>query len=605
MTTLEPLATHGAVVLALTAGTFWLYTRPGIRIELTCLLLIAALALLFHFAPYRGPAGEFGMRDALGGFSHEALIGIASLMILGRGLVATGALEPAVWVLARVWRINRHLGLLVTLLAVMAVSMVINDTPVLVMALPLILGVAERTGIPASRSLMPVNHAILVGGMATTIGTSTNLLVVSIAHDLGVPPIGIFDFAPIVLMAAAVALPWLWLVAPRLLPDTERRSMNSDRVYRTTLELPGDASGIGTSVAQLAKKLGRRPPITAVERDGTTLPPADDLLLASGDRLSVADTMPALRELASAVGAPLFDEELIASAPSEKPAHHLAEVVVGPEADVVGDTVRQARFADRYGLAVAAVCRTDQFGARDVSDPGQHRLEAGDILLVAGNEGPIERLRTTRGFMLLDGKVELPRTYRAPVALGIMATVVAAAGFGLVPIALAAFVGVIVMLVTRCVRLEGIGRALSLEVILLVASSIALGRAFVVTGAADWLGQIFTGASGGLPAAAVVALLMAFTGVLTNFVSNAAAASVATPIAVAIATQLGAPPEPFVFAVLFGCNLSYATPMAYQTNIMIMGAVGYRFGDFVRVGVPLALIMLVTLSILLVQRYGL
>jgi di/tricarboxylate transporter len=251
------------------------------------------------------------------------------------------------------------------------------------------------------------------------------------------------------------------------------------------------------------------------------------------------------------------------------------------------------------------VCRTDTFGQRELRTVADHRLEAGDILLVAGPEGSLEQLRARPGLLLLDGKVELPHGPRAPLALAIMATVVVSAGLGLAPIALAAFLGVILMLLARCVRLEGIGRALSLEVILLVASSIALGRAFVITGAAAWLGELFTGAFGALPAAAIVALLMSFTAILTNLVSNAAAASVATPIAVAIATRLAAPPEPFVFAVLFGCNLSYATPMAYQTNMMIMGAVGYRFRDFVRVGVPLAIIMLVTLSILLVRRYGL
>jgi di/tricarboxylate transporter len=596
---LGPLTAHGAVVFALTLVAFWLFTRPRVRIELTCLLLIGALAMLFHFFPFSGSGGEFGLADALGGFSHQALIAICSLMILGRGLVATGALEPAVWVLARVWRFNRHVGLLVTLLAVMMLSTVLNDTPVLVLALPLILGVAERTGYPASKALMPVNHAILVGGMATTIGTSTNLLVVSIAHDMGVPQIGIFDFAPIVLLAAAIAFPWLWLVAPRLLPDTGRRTFEADRRYRTTLELP---AGTGLTVAQLARRLGREPSIVSVERGDETLAPDGTLALRPGDRLVVADTLGRVRELATAVGARLFDDTGLAE---ERATRHLAEVIVGPEADVAGTTVREARFAERHAVAVAAVCSTDGFGGRELRDLGDHRLEAGDILLVAGPENAIERLRATRGFLLLDGKVELPYSPRAPLALAIMAGAILAAALGLVPIALAAFFGVILMLVTGCVRLEGIGRALSLEVILLVAASIALGRAFVTTGVAEWLGALFTLAFGSLPAAAIVALLMTFTGVLTNFVSNAAAASVATPVAVAIATQLGAPPEPFVLAVLFGCNLSFATPMAYQTNVMIMGAVGYRFGDFVRVGLPLAIIMLVALSVLLVERYSL
>jgi di/tricarboxylate transporter len=175
----------------------------------------------------------------------------------------------------------------------------------------------------------------------------------------------------------------------------------------------------------------------------------------------------------------------------------------------------------------------------------------------------------------------------------------------LLPIHVAAFIGVIAMLLTGCVRFDSVGSALSLEVVLLIASSVALGQALVATGAAAWLAQGISAVVQYIPPAGQVAVFMGFAAVLTNFVSNAAAAAVGTPIAIATAQQLGLPLEPFVLAILFGANLSYATPMAYQTNVLIMNAVGYRFGDFVRVGVPLVAIMLVALSILLARHYGL
>jgi di/tricarboxylate transporter len=198
--------------------TFWLFAKGTIRIEVVSLLLIAVLALLLYFFPVEREGAAAGIEIAFGGFGHEALIAICCLMILGRGLVVTGALEPAARVLTRLWRFSRLLGLLVTLIVAAAMSMIVNDTPVLVLLLPLLLNLAARIGASASKTLMPVNCAILIGGMATTIGTSTNLLVVSIAEDLGLAPFGVFDFAGIALMAGLVALPYLWLVMPRLLP---------------------------------------------------------------------------------------------------------------------------------------------------------------------------------------------------------------------------------------------------------------------------------------------------------------------------------------------------------------------------------------------------
>ena len=190
---------HAAFSLGLTIVTFVAFATARMRMELICLLLIAVLALFFYLFPESPPGRFSAMEIAFGGFSHEALIAICCLMILGRGLVVTGALEPAARALARLWRFNKSLGLLFSLLICMGLSMFVNDTPVLEFALQILLTLATRVGVPPAQSLMPVNCAILIGGMATTIGTSTNLLVVSIAKDLGVDGIGIFSFTGIVL----------------------------------------------------------------------------------------------------------------------------------------------------------------------------------------------------------------------------------------------------------------------------------------------------------------------------------------------------------------------------------------------------------------------
>ena len=283
----------------------------------------------------------------------------------------------------------------------------------------------------------------------------------------------------------------------------------------------------------------------------------------------------------------------------------LAEVVVGNGSELIGQTLKQVRFASRYRIAVAGLAHSYSTPRTHVKEIGDIPLRAGDVLLVVGAEDDISELRRVPELFLLEAALRMPRSPLAPWALGIMALVALVAATGLLPIHVAAFVGVIAMLLTGCVRLQGLGASISVEVVLLVASSIALGQSLVDTGAAAWVAQGVSAAVRYLPSAVQIAVFMSFAAVLTNFVSNTAAAAVGTPIAIATATQLGSPLEPFVLAILFGANLSFATPMAYQTNVLVMNAAGYTFRDFLRVGTPLVLIMLVTLSVLLARAFDL
>ena len=605
---LPTLHAVGAILVA--GATFWLFAKGTIRVEFVSLLLIAVLALLLYIFPIEREGASSGFEIAFGGFGHEALVAICCLMILGRGLVVTGALEPAARVLTRLWRFSRGLGLLVTLMVAALMSMFVNDTPVLVLMLPLLLNLATRIGSAASKTLMPVNCAILLGGMSTTIGTSTNLLVVSIAEDMGLPRFGIFDFTEIALMAMLVALPYLWFVMPRLLPATSGEAKDDPRRFQAALHVtPATTAAHGSARETLSKILGdNHARLVAIVGPMGAPVPADHAATV-GDILRVEATPEHLREASEALQAPMATpavlEFLRAFSWKTKEDLIVAELAIGADSALIDQTIRTAQIADRFGVAVTGFYRPDRTFTSRARLLRDERFEIGDILLVQGPKEALRKLQISEGALLLEGAAEMPRTAMAPLALLIFAAVVVSAAMHILPIAIAALGGAIAMLITGCVKFERLGRALSGEVIVLVAASIALGRALLETGAAAWVGSGLAFVLQAFPPAAILAAMMAFAALLTNFASNTAAAAVGTPIAVSLAQQVGVPAEPLVLAVLFGCNLCFATPIAYQTNILIMSAGGYQFRDYVRAGLPLVLLMIVTLSTLLAWKYSL
>ncbi|MEO8307978.1 MAG: SLC13 family permease [Pseudomonadota bacterium] len=588
--------------------TFYLYTRPWIRIEMVSLAMLTVLLTLFYLFPYDGSKGHTTDVDILSVFGHPALVTICCLMILGRGLTLTGALEPMVRILARLWKVTPTGGLLITLCFAAIASAFVNDTPVMVLMLPLLLGLAQRTGTAASKSLMPVNFAILCGGMLTSIGTSTNILVLSIATGLGLPPVGIFDFTVIAAGAIVVAILYLWLIAPRLLPAHTTAGTVAAREYEARLIVDPGSKLDKLSLADISRALSRKINVSRVERSGNTLAPDLQLRLQAGDAVGIIDTPDGLRELATFGKSPLVDRKTLEKFVADRASRadqHLAEVVVGGDSAIVGHSLKAVRFAEQFGVAVVGVYRTNDLELRPTLNPASIAIQAGDVLLVQGREDRVEVLGSQRGLMLISASLKVPRTPKAPWALFIMGIVIILAATKILPIHLAALLGVIAMLVSGCVLFEGIGRALSLEVVLLVASSVALGQSLVITGAAEWIATGVAFVTQSLPPAGQLATFIAFAALLTNFVSNSAAAAIGTPIAMSMATLLHAPPEPFVLAILFGANLSFATPMAYQTNLLVMSAGGYSFRDFVRVGTPLVVLMTIALSILLARYYGL
>uniref|UniRef100_UPI00345C5AE1 SLC13 family permease n=1 Tax=uncultured Erythrobacter sp. TaxID=263913 RepID=UPI00345C5AE1 len=587
--------------MVITVLMFVGFVRGRMSIEIVSLLTIAVIAVGLYFFPLENTRPIDGLALAFGGFGHYALVTICALMVMGRGLVVTGALEPAARVLERVFKINLQLGLLISLLIAFFLSMFVNNTPVLVLMIPIFAALAARGALPTSKTLMPLNSASLIGGLATTIGTSTNILVVSIAVDLGMREIGVFDFTPIVLLAGLVALPYMWLVMPRLLADNRVEADENFRRFHTRLRIGADSDLVGMSVADILPKLPKNIQFHG-EHSGALQ--AQDRLHISGTHEGLED---AVRVLKGELAPNWVLDRIKRNASSKDQDILVVEMTVTADSRLITRTLPSSGIADLYGVAVLGIHRPNRLiGEKDqYSDGGDLRMAEGDVLLVMGLESDLQSFARADSLLMLEGARELPRRSKALLSATIMGVAVLVASTGYVPIAISALAGAILMFVTGCVKFDRVGRALSGQVIVLVAASIAIGRVIDESGAADWLGQALSLGLGFLPPALVLAAIMAFVTVLTNFASNATAATVGTPIAFSIAAQLGLPPEPLVLAVLFGCNLCYATPIAYQTNMLIMAEGNYDFSDYVRTGVPLVVLMVATLSILLALWYGL
>jgi di/tricarboxylate transporter len=593
---------HAIASMVLTVVALFLFNRDQLPLEITSLGLLALMAVGFSVFPF----GDFEPTHLFAGFAHEALIAVCALMVLGQGLVRTGALEPVGRGLGKLWGRSPSLSFLATLVVGAVLSAFVNNTPIVVLLLPILISVCIRNGSSPAAVLMPMGFATLVGGMATTIGTSTNLLVVSVAADLGLKKFGMFDFAFPAVIAASVAAVYLWLIAPRLLPD--RRTDLGDgspRLFEARLLLPDDSPTCGHTLADAIAMAGGHLRVVRIRRGETFITPLPDVILKPGDQLRVKDTPQNLKSFEEALQAVLYAGEHAVDEEHPLPAGNqvLAEIAVVAGSSLDRENLAFTRFPDRFQLVVLALHRAGKDILKPKEEIHQVILQPGDVLLVQGSRDQVSNIKKSTEFLVLDSSIELPSTDKAYTALVILVAVVTLAATGILPIAISALAGVCVMLLTRCLGMGAAIRAISPSVYFVVVVSLALGMALQVTGATEYVTEVFLALTAGSSPVVVLSALMLLLAIMTNVISNNAAAVIGTPIGVGIATSLNLPAEPFVLAVLFGANMSYATPMAYKTNLLVMSAGNYTFAEFVKVGVPLTLLMWVTLTWVLSAMY--
>jgi len=606
-----PPNVHAVAVLFLSVLALILFTREKIQLESSSFLVLIFLTVGFELFPFKVNGSALHAVDFFHGFGHEALVAVCALMIAGQGIVRTGALEPVGRMLARFWKISPNLSLLLTLFVGAFISAFINNVPVVVLFLPILINVSLRTGMKASSVLMPMGFATLLGGTCTTIGTSTNLLVVSVAAEMGLKRFEMFDFLVPAVIAGSIGIAYLWLIVPRIIPERKLTLADtSPRVFSAHLVILEGGAVEGKTLADARKMVDGGMKVTSVERGADNfIIPFPSMVLRVGDHLIIRDTPERLKEFEKLLEGTLYTDHLENEPvddehPLKAEDQQIAEVVIIEGSRFQGRTLSGLRFVDRYGLITLAIHRAGKPLEKRHDEVKDIRLKAGDILLVQGPREQIASLKKEKDFLILDATTDLPFAQKAPLALLIMLGIVVSAAFGIMPIAISAPTGALLMILTGCLGWRDATSALSAQVILIVVASLALGVALLKTGAANYLALLFVTVVGDASPTVTISGLMLLMAILTNILSNNAAAVIGTPIAISIASQMGQPPEPFVLAVLFGANMSYATPMAYKTNLLVMNAGEYTFNDFLRVGIPLVLIMWATLSFLLPVIYG-
>jgi di/tricarboxylate transporter len=612
---LQPITpdAHGIAVLVLTVVALFLFTRDQIPLESSSLAILSLLVVGFALFPYQQDGiTVLSPSDFFAGFGNEALVAICALMMVGKALETTGALQPLANVVGRAWATRPVLALLTTLVAGAVLSAFMNNTPIVVLLMPILVGASLRSKFPVSGVMLPMGLATIIGGMSTTIGTSTNLLVIGIANDLDpTHQFTMFEWVLPVAIVGGVAILFLWLVAPRLIPDrAPPMADTSPRVFSAQLHVKEGGATDGMTLSEvLAKADGLR--IDKIQRgESLFLAKLPSVVLLPGDRLFVKDSPENLKHYEQVLGATLFnisdiEHPIDEETPLRAEGQQLAEVVVTRGSPLHLRSLAAARFSASYGLMPLALHRARAPSSQITGDLNMIRLRAGDVLLVQGTSESISTLKDSGSMLVLDGTTDLPHTHNAKRALAIMGFVVAAAALGIMPISVSAIVGLGLMIATGCLGWRDAGGALSIPVVMIIVTALALGKALMGTGMADYIAVSFVGAASGLPTPMILSAFMLLMTVMTNVVSNNAAAAIGTPIGISIAAQLGVSPEPFILAVLFGANMSFATPYGYQTNLLIMSAGGYKFSDFLRVGIPLTIIMWVGFSLVLPMLYTL
>ena len=601
---------HAIAVMVITIIGLYLFSRDSIPIETSGLIIFITILSMFYLFPLQvngfdsDPVSLF-----LNSFGNEALVTICALLAVGKAIEVNGSLRPLVSLLSKSWVKHPQISFLGVLLFGAFFSAFINNTPIVVMLIPALIAVAKEANISSTKVLMPMGMATLIGGMSTTIGTSTNLLVVGIANDMGQEQIQLFDFMAPALMAGSVGMLFLWLVAPKYLPDDKpRQSQSKTRIFEAVLYINEDSYPNGKTLLDVMDKAGKDFDVQKIKRsDSLFVAKIPSVVFEPGDRIYVKSSIEKIKEFEGLLGLTLYEEDdgVIDSDQEIGEKHtHLAEVVITAGSFLDRSTLNAQRFAQRFNLLPIAI-HSGRTASQVSGDITSKRLKPGDVILVQGEEESIANLKTNANMLVIESDSPMPSGQKAYVPLYIMLGIVGCAASGLLPISVAALVGLGVMLVTKTIKWSDVGNAMNIPIIMLIVASLSLGTALEITGGSAFLAEMFVFLTQTMSIPMILSTLMLVMAVLTNIVSNNAAAVIGTPIAISIGQQLGAPIEPFVLAVLFGANMSFVTPIGYQTNLLVMGAGGYKFNDFVKVGFPLAVIMWVSLSIILPLLYSL
>ena len=539
--------------------------------------------------------------QAFSGLSNPAPITVAALFVLARAVEKTGALQPIV--AATLGAGGSQRAVLARLLVpTAAASSVLNNTPIMAMLVPQVVNWAQRNGQSPSRFLMPLSFAAILGGVVTLIGTSTNLVVSGLLTDAGEGPLGMFELTPLALPIAVVGVGVILLLGPRVLPDRSpaRADLSEEFrefVVRMVVEPGGPLDGRSVEAGHLRNLAGVF--LVEIERNDEIIAPVSPQTgLRAGDLLTFVGRADVVVDLHAIRGLVSGEQKHVAEFDTVR--HTFFEAVIGPASPLVGRSLKETGFRNRYQAAVVAIHRA---GRRIDAKLGGVSLKAGDTLLILSDVGFQERWRGRSAFLVVSrlGGVTPAVTKKARVVGCIVAGVVVSAAVGLLPVLNAALVGAFALVLTGVLTPVEARTAVDVDVILVIAGAFGLAAALEVSGLATETASLVVALFGGWGAAGGLAGIVLTTVVLISVITNNAAAVLMFPIAMSTAAGLGVNGRPFAVAVAVAASASFLTPIAYQTNIMVYGPGGYRFGDFARLGLPLTVVVVVA-TVLFVPR---
>jgi di/tricarboxylate transporter len=569
-----------AIVLAVLIGAVALFATERLPVDVVALLVMTVLLVGGLVSPAEGIAG----------FSNPATVTVGAMFVLSAALSKTGALNFAGSRLVRLSRRSFWLALASMMLFVGAVSAFVNNTAAVAVFMPVMLKLARDIGVSPSKLLMPLSFASMFGGVCTLLGTSTNILVSSVAEQHGQAPFGMFEFAPLGLVFFGAGFVYMLTAGVRLIPSRRAGEDLAENFgmgeYLTDIVLLPESASVGRTLAgsPLVKELNVA--VLEVRRGGerVSIPPPG-MTLEAGDVLRVRTDVQRIRELQGRVGVWLKPGIKWREEDLESEDAALVEAVVALNSPLEAKTLEEVRFRSTFGGTVLAIRHRGQLLHENISTTP---LVAGDALLVEVRRDRLEQLKQSRAFLIVS-EVGLPEFQPAKTvpALLIVLGVVAAAATGMLPVVVAAIAGSVLLVLTRCLTIDEAYRAVEWQIIFLLAGVLTLGVAMEKSGAARLLSEAVVSVAGGWGPVALVSAFYLLTSLLTEAMSNNATAALMAPVAIAAAHSMGVDARPFLMAVAFAASASFMTPVGYQTNTLIYGPGQYRFADFLRVGTPL------------------
>lgn len=585
---LETLIVSTILLLALL-----LFVTELVPIDLTALVVVGLLMLTGVLTPAEG----------FSGFSHPAPVTVAAMMVLSAGLLRTGAVAKLGQKVSALGGSSEFSQLAVIFPVVALLSAFISNTAAVAMFIPLVLNIAREKHLSPSKMLLPLSYAAILGGACTYIGTSTNIIVGTIYAGVAHPPLQMFEFSGLGLVLLGLGAVYMLAIGQRNLPYRPTEASLTEgyrlREYLTELVIRADSPLLNKTLRETDFSQLLDIEVLEIQRGPEKLRLfLQDIRLSGGDILIVKGNLENILKIRDTEGVDILAEVKLSDRDLKSEDVTLAEAVISPESSLIGLTLKEANFRQRYQATALAIRRH----ASEIRDKlGRVRLRVGDMLLVQVRRQTLGNLRQDSDFLLIleESQGSDFRLSKLPIAVLIFLGVIGAAAFQKLDIVLAALVGALLMVFTRCLTLRQAYLAVDWRIVILIGGTLALGTAMEKTGTANAIADSLVAWSGPLGPVALIAVLYLLTMGMTEIMSNNATAALLTPIAISIAHQGGWDPRPFAFCVAFAASCSFLTPIGYQTNTMVYGPGGYRFTDYFKVGAWLSLMSWLTATLLI------